>query len=125
MQNNIEHTDVALLRTLSRLEETNRKLLKSAKTRTAILLLLGALVILALVFALLAGQTVMELRQELHAATDILQALDIERLNGLIANIEQATDGLDQVDFASLNESIRSLHDIITPIANLFSPQGQ
>ena len=67
----------------------------------------------------------MELRQELHAATDILQALDIERLNGLIANIEQATDGLDQVDFASLNESIRSLHDIITPIANLFSPQGQ
>ena len=123
MEHQTEHTTSELAEALARLEQTNRQLAKSARTHTIlIVLLLLALAASILLLALPAGQAASEMRQEVHAAMQVVQSLDVERLNNVIANVEQAAADLGQVDLQSLNESIRSLRDIITPIANLFHP---
>lgn len=113
-------------------QKENKKLRKLQMIQSIVLLLLVTVIAVGVIYINLtvqtavagvpnlvsvATQSVTDTTQEVHQLLEEVNAVDFEQLNRTIA---EAGESLDELDIDSLNQSIRSLNQIVERLALIF-----
>lgn len=106
-----------MLELLRKIQEDSRRTARNSMIQTGLTLVGAGCCVVVMVM-------ILRLLPQIRETLDILSALDLERMvsgvNRLMESASTAMEGVEGLDFETLNKAIQDLAKVIEPLARLF-----